>query len=225
MKKQSLIALSLLTSIAVLTGCSQSDMEKQIQPKKNNEETQTQQQQPIEMIGENEGGEVEKTTEQLIQEKFDEKEQEIEALTEEVQYYRTFVKDFTSTFSSDEMQKFVDKEWSYHLTINNINFPKSGVLELTSPSFDLVISEKRVPYSVIPDSMSEKGRIPNGLATIIQFSGDAKPETEEEIEDKASFITYSFKDVPSGTIIGMKIPAELQEELSLDSMDLEIHIQ
>jgi len=203
-------------------------MEKQIQPEVKNDGEQVQQQEQqtsVETPKTNENGEVEKTPEQLVQEKFDEQETKIEELTDEVQYYRTFVKDFTSTFSSEEMQEFVEKEWSYQMTINDINFPKNGVLELTSPTFDLVLSEKKVPYSVIPDEMSEEGRISNGLKGKVQISGEVNPETKEELGDTVSFITYSFKEVPSKTTLKLQIPEELQKELKMDTKNLEIHIQ
>lgn len=225
MKKQSLLAMSLLTSIAVLSGCNQNDMEKQIQPEKKTEDGQVQQGQPSEAVQTDENGKVQKTAEQLIQEKFDEKDAEIEELTEEVQYYRTFVKDFTSTFSSEEMQEFVDKEWTYQLTINDINFPKNGVLELTTPTFDLVLTEEKVPYSVIPDDMSEEGKVVEELNKTVEFSGEVKPEVKEDAEGKLSSVTYSFKDVPSKTVIEMTITKKMQEELKLDSPNLEIHIK
>lgn len=226
MKKQNLFALTLICSIAVLAGCNQNDMEKQIQPEvKDTTEQNQQQETPVETPLTNEKGEVEKTPEQLIQEKFDEQEEEIVELTEEVQYYRTFVKDFTATFSSDEMQEFIEKEWTYQMTINDINFPKDGILELATPTFDLVMLEKKVPYSVIPDEMSEKGRIPDGLKGKLQIPGEIAHETTEQAEDTHSFVTYSFKDVPSKTVIKIQIPEDLQKELNMDTKDLEVHIQ
>jgi type I restriction-modification system DNA methylase subunit len=225
MKKRAYVALSLLAPIAVLAGCGQSDLEKQVQPQQ--QEGQETQKEPKETAPQKEGkeGTPTKTQEDLIKEKIDEQNQAIDELTDEVEYYRTFIKDFTSAFSTEEMNEFIEKEWNYKLMISNINFPKNGVLELSDTSFDLVLTEDKVPYSVIPDEMSLKGKIQGELKGQISFAGEAKPETKDDVTEKNSVYTYSFKDVPSDSVIKFTISEALQKELGMDKKELEIRIQ
>lgn len=238
MNKHSYLALSLLVSVTVLTACNQSDIEKQVQPQKGKEPT-NQQEQPSsgqqtkqqdstkdktkQPTGED--GKPKKTKEQLIKEKLDFQEKQIRELTDEVEYYRTFIKDFTATFTTEKMNEFIQKEWSYKLLLNNINFPKNGVLELSDNTFDLVVTEDRVPYSVIPDEMSLQGRIEGGIQEKVSFASEIENQVKEDITEKNSVITYSFKDVPSGTTIKLSIPETLQKELNLDTTELEIRVQ
>lgn len=224
MKKNIWMSLSFVASISLLTACGQSDIEKQNQPQEQNQTGQNKEGEDTTKKPENEG-EVKKSQAELIQDKLNLQDQKIKELTNEVDYYRVFVKDFTSTFTTEQMDEFVEKEWNYKLEINNINFPKNGVLELSDTSFDLVVTEDKVPFSVIPDEMSLKGKLEGGINGKVSVLGDIKYETKEAIDTESSVITYSFKDIPMGTVLKMTISDSLKKELKMDSNELEIHIE
>lgn len=228
---------SVLVAGVILSGCGQNDLEKQIQPQQSTQQM-TQQVAPSSSSASNNTQKPSaktKTTEQLLKEKIkeekllkakiEEQAKQIQELTDEVEYYRTFVKEFTTTFTADKMQEFIDKEWTYQLSINNIHFPKNGVLELSEPSFDLVLKEDRVKYSVIPDEMSQKGRLTNGITGKLTIKTNIPYKTKEDLGDKHSVITYSFKDVPKNTVIKLTISDDLMKELKMETNELEIRIQ
>ncbi|PLS19556.1 hypothetical protein CVD28_03825 [Bacillus sp. M6-12] len=225
MKKQAIIALSLVAPIALLTGCGQSDVEKQIQPQGDTGEQQTTEQTAPTKTDKGSGEKTEKTQEELIMEKMDIQDETIKELKDEVEYYRTFVKNFTSTFSTEQMNEFIEKEWNYKLMISGINFPKGGILEMSTDSFDLVLTEDRVPYSVIPDEMSLQGKVDEDITGEISIDTELKYNEKEDIAEKNSTMTYSFKEVPAGTVIKLEVSEALQKELKLDTPDLEIHVQ
>lgn len=216
-KKQLMIFMSMLAPIAVLSACNQNDIEKQVQPQVKDETEQEQNQETVQ----SEGTATEKTPEELIKEKLDEQAKEIKDLTDEVVYYRDFVKELTATFTTEEMNLLIDNEWNYKLMINNINFPKNGVLELSDSTFDLVLEESRVPYSLISEEMSAKGKVQNNII----FEQSDQAEMKESTDKNITTFTYSFKDLPPKTTIKMEITDELMKELKLDTKLLQIIVQ
>lgn len=211
-----------ITTIALLTGCNSTDMDKQVQQANTNvPENQT----TAQATNQTNGNDM-RTKEDIMKETIDKQKKKIEDLTDEVEFYRTYVKNLTATFSSDEMAKFIDEEWSYTLSIGDVSFPKNGMLEISSHSFEVKLTEERVPYSVIPDEISKKGKIGESLTNQVSFENlEYQPTTKENVNDTNSEIIYSFKDVSSGTNINIKITEALQKELKLDTNELTIHVK
>lgn len=151
----------------------------------------------------------------------DSQKKQINELTEEVNYYKNYVKDITKTMSPEKMNELVNKEWIYSLSVNKIAFPTNGVLEISDTSFDLILSEQRVKYSVLPDAESLKGKIKSDVKSAIQVSSEPKVDTTGTL----TTATYSFKDLKSGDCIKMKIAGDLKTKLGFITDQLEIRIK
>ncbi|WCK57074.1 hypothetical protein PP175_28205 (plasmid) [Aneurinibacillus sp. Ricciae_BoGa-3] len=229
-KKKTFLAMGLLSGL-LLTGCAQNSVDQQAQPN-----VQAQQQVQKQQIQANTGKSTNNVQTPAIQltasqvatmkQTLDDQDKQIKALTDEVEYYRSYVKDFTATFSSDKMKTYIDKEWTYTLSVNNVDFPKNGILSLTDKSFTLQLNEQRVKYTILPDEMSKQGKIQTDLPSSLSFeSTDIKHDDNQNLGDINSTLTYSFKDIPSNTTIKFKISDDLKAKLKMDTNELQIQVQ
>lgn len=153
------------------------------------------------------------------------KDTEIKKLTEELNYYKSYVKEVTTTLVPEKMTELINKEWEYSLSINKINFPTNGILEVSDSTFNIVLSENRVKYSVLPDTESLKGKIQGELNSNMKFDTIVKIDTTQSIDKINSSITYSFKDVPKNTVIKLNLNELLVKKLGMEKSELEIRVK
>ncbi|MBP1308833.1 major membrane immunogen (membrane-anchored lipoprotein) [Paenibacillus sp. 1182] len=211
-------SFTLLAGVLFLTGCSPSDTEKQTQevaPPKQQEQSMQKdfEKQPAK-------GELKITDAQKVQAYVDEQNRKMEAMSQEVDYYKQYAKDMILILPSDKVQELINKEYHYAVTINNIQFPQSGILEIRETAFDIVFTEDRVKFSVLPESESVKGKIPTDLEDAVSTS--ASPQTKDE--DGKTILTYSYKDLKPGERISFKISDELKKKLSVNTNELVVKV-
>ncbi|MGW8417366.1 hypothetical protein ACWGKP_25520 [Brevibacillus sp. NPDC055896] len=150
----------------------------------------------------------------------DEQSKKIEEMHEEVDYYKQYVKDVTLLLPADKIQELVNKEYKYTVTINSVQFPQSGILEIREAAFDIVFTEERAKYSVLPETESVKGKLSSELSSSV--STTMSPQINEE--GAATIVTYSYKDVKPGDIITLTVNDDLKRKLSLGTNELSIKV-
>lgn len=152
------------------------------------------------------------------------KEEYLQSIEKELTYYKEYVKSISQTMSEENKMKLIEKEWSYSLTVNGVEFPKTGTLTLNQPTFDLVIKEERTPYSVLSEEDSMKGKITTDIKRAFQLTNEFVTNSEKT-DDLLQEMTYKATNVPIDTVITAQISEELQQKLQLDVNQLTIVIQ
>lgn len=227
-----------LVFLLLATGCTPSDAEKQAQKMEQQQTTEKNQtldqkqpplesKNPIESAtsqGSDQSSDTEQQnkTEQLIQmqNQLREKTKQLEEIQAELDYYKKYVKDVTLTLPPEKLQELVKKEWNYAVTINSIQFPTSGVLDIQEHVFKIVFTEERVKYSVLPDTESQKGKISGELAFAV--SSSAIPIVNKD--NNITSLTYEFKDLKAGDKISIHINDELKSKLNVATNDLVVTV-
>lgn len=218
-KRKTIVISSAIVLSLLLGGC----MSKQAptEPAKEEKPATEQQEGAVEEKTE----EVVKTDEQKLKEYLEEQELAKEELQTEVDYYKQYVKDITLTLSPDKLQSLIDKEWNYSMTVNGIQFPKNGIMEISLTDFELKAEETRVPYSVLPEEESIKGKMKNKLNSSMSVKAPDKTSSSKiEDAEKKQTLIYSFKDLKNEDVIKIKLSEELSTKLEMSTSELEIRV-
>lgn len=219
-KRKTIVISSAIVLSLLLGGC----MSKQAPTEPAKEEKPATEQQ--EGVGEEKTDKiVEKTDEEKLKEYLEEQELAKEELQTEVDYYKQYVKDITLTLSPDKLQSLIDKEWNYSMTVNGIQFPKNGIMEISLTDFELKAEETRVPYSVLPEEESIKGKMKNKLNSSMSVKAPDKTSSSKiEDAEKKQTLIYSFKDLKNEDVIKIKLSEELSTKLDMSTSELEIRV-
>lgn len=142
----------------------------------------------------------------------EEKTTEANNVKEELEYYKSYVKQTTSLLPAEQIQKLIEKEWSYTATINGVSLPANGKLEIKESYFNIVFSEERVKFSVLPEADSNKAKIGKSLDASISIA-DQKPTVSNE--DNVTSVKYAFQSLEAGKTITITIEKDLMEKLHL----------
>jgi hypothetical protein len=218
-KKKWMIATALIASSLTLGACSSKQPpsevpqnQQKVEKPQNTAQQQAQKPQP-------------KTDEQKLKEYIQEQDSKMKALTTEVDYYKQYVKDITLTLTPEKLQAIIDKEWYYSVTVNSIQFPKNGVLEISQSDFELTVSEERVPYSVLPEEQSLKGKIPTDIsqAFTLDIASD-KVSSKTDDKDGKKAIIYSFKGLTPDDVVKVILSDELTKKLGMSTKELQIRV-
>lgn len=222
---------SLLSATLVLTGCS-GDFGNMI-----DDEKEPEQEELVEKQKENESKNEEETTdfdEALSQEVIDEikedrsaLEEEVEELQDERDYYKKYVVQLYNQLSEKKQKILLNKEWNYNLEVNGVSFPPNGVMEVKGPRLEVVLSEERVPYSVLPKEESDQARLSTGIKSGFMFKNGEAFEAIEEIndDDTSHRIIYKTDGVQEDDEFEITITDSLRERLGLETGDLKIIIR
>lgn len=167
----------------------------------------------------------EKADVEKLKEHIQEQELRMEDLNKELDYYKKYIQDLTLTLSSEKLQELIDQEWNYSLTVNSIQFPKNGILEISQSDFELLIQEKHVPYSVLPEEESIKGKIPSELiqSLTIKAPSEKVSSKTDDINGNHTLI-YSFKSLAPDEVIKITLSEELAKKMEMSTVELEIRI-
>ena len=167
----------------------------------------------------------EKADVEKLKEHIQEQELRMEDLNKELDYYKKYIQDLTLTLSSEKLQELIDQEWNYSLTVNSIQFPKNGILEISQSDFELLIQEKHVPYSVLPEEESIKGKIPSELiqSLTIKAPSENVSSKTDDINGNHTLI-YSFKGLAPDEVIKITLSEELAKKMEMSTVELEIRI-
>ena len=160
-----------------------------------------------------------------LKEHLQEQEDTIGTLTAERDYYKQYVKDITLTLPPEKIQQLIDKERTYTLTVNRVQFPKDGIMEISQGDFELVLEEEKVPYSVLPEEESIKGKIPSDItqSLTVQAPADKSSSLTNEENGKQSII-YSFKGMVADDVVKITISEHLTKKLNMTTKELEIRV-
>lgn len=227
MKKKNIVLLStLIASSLALSACSDKQPPTEVPQKEDAKKEQVQKESvKKEQSTEENAKPTEKTDEEKLKEYIDEQEQKITSLTEEVDYYKEYVKDITLTLSPEKLQELINKEWNYSITINSVQFPKNGILEIGQGDFELIFEEERVPYSVLPEEESLKGKLPKTLSQSISvYAPEGKASSKNEEEEQKNIVVHSFKGLLPDEVVKVTVSEELMAKLNMSSKELEIRV-
>lgn len=236
-KRRKFAYFVLIVTALALTGCSASDIEKQSQapsvPMKGNnvdvEKFQAYYNEQQAKITELEGQvQTEKTTadqaknESLEAKKIaEEKISEADNMKEELEYYKTYVKETTSLLTTEQRQTLIDKEWSYTASINGIALPSNGVLDIRESNFSVNFTEERVKFSVLPEADSLKGKISTPLIGSISIAGHTPTEN---VDGTKTTLTFSFKELNVGDTVLLEIKDDLMKRLNLTTNKISVTV-
>lgn len=227
MKKKNIILLStLIASSLALSACSDKQPPTEVPQKEDAKQEQVQKENvKKEQPTEESAKPKEKTDEEKLKEYIEEQDEKITSLTEEVDFYKEYVKDITLTLSPEKMQDLINKEWNYSITINSVQFPKNGILEIGQGDFELIFEEERVPYSVLPEEESLKGKLPKTLPQSISVHApEGKASSKNEEEERKNIVVHSFKGLLPDEVVKVTVSEELMTKLNMSSKELEIRV-
>lgn len=221
-----------LTTALILVGCNAPKEPQQINHPNESPQTEEQTKQPAEQspeqtedINQEEDNPLAQfSSNEQLKEHLIQQEEKIESLEDELNYYKKYVQDIVVTFTPEKMESLIEKEWNYDISVNNIKFPNSGELEIADQNFTLTIKEERVPYSVLPEEESLKGKIKNSLKNSfsVKSEGIKIPNPTVKEEDYSTLIEYKFENVESNTVINVTLKEDLVEKLNLSNNNLTI---
>lgn len=218
MKKPTfIIAFALLSSTLLLSACNADEKQQPTQaPAKTAPKTE-------QVAKSNAPSKTVDKNEELIKEQ----KAEMETLTDELNYYKEYVQEMTLLLPSDKLQELINKEWKYSISINNVEFPKNGILEIGQSDFDLVFHEERAKYSTLPKEESDKGKLSAPLSSSVTTYSPTEqvlsPQTDAQ--DTFSSLTYSFKGLKSKDVIKIVLTEELSKKMGMSTQDLEIRVK
>lgn len=145
---------------------------------------------------------------------------------EEITFYKNYVKRVLKSFTPEQLQSVIDLEWEYSLSINNVDFPKNGILEIKENNFSLIINEKRVDHSVLSQADSDSGKYPGSLVGILSIPSTYKHESEaKDISEINSLVKYKFSDLNSDDIIEIRINPLFRDMMGYETDILKIIIK
>ena len=111
------------------------------------------------------------------------------------------------------------------MTVNGIQFPKNGIMEISLTDFELKAEETRVPYSVLPEEESIKGKMKNKLNSSMSVKAPDKTSSSKiEDAEKKQTLIYSFKDLKNEDVIKITLSEELSTKLGMSTRELEIRV-
>lgn len=150
------------------------------------------------------------------------KEEYISSMEKELKYYKEYAQSISNTMPDDKLQILIDKEWTYSLSINGVNFPTNGILDLASSDFELILKEEKAPYSVLSEEQQAAGRIKQNLSNSISTStGELKLQETDLVQE----VIVSYSKLEKGTIINIQVHEDLQKKLGLTTDKLVINIK
>jgi len=227
MKRKSMMFLStVMATTLLLTACGPQP-NKTPAPEEQNTKPPAEQttEAPANTGKENTDGNEQVMDEQTMKAHIAEQQKTIDALNEELDYYRRYVKDITLTLTPEKLQQLIDKEWKYTMTINNIQFPKNGILEISNTDFEIVIAEERAKYSVLTEEDSLKGRIKGKMTSLVNITNEnTRINPQENKGEILSTLTYSLKGLEPDSVIKIKLHDDMRAKLGMSTNELEIRV-
>lgn len=146
----------------------------------------------------------------------------INSLEKELKYYKEYVQSMTNTMTEDKLAVLIEKEWTYTLAVNGINFPSNGVLDMEATDFELILKEEKAPYSVLSEENQAKGQLKNDITKSISSSVGEMTLKEEDLKKE---VVISYTGLEKGTTINIAIEEELQKKMGLTTNQLVINLK
>jgi hypothetical protein len=128
----------------------------------------------------------------------------------------------------DKLISLAKEKWKYSLWANDAAFNDDHIY-LSTKSVTIVFTENQFKEDVLPKSIHYLGSLTNGDKAD-KFYDHLIIETQIPYERKmrsnanVSIVSYTFKDVPRGSIITLRLSEPLRERLKLEYSILEVII-
>ncbi|MPW25404.1 hypothetical protein GC105_06345 [Alkalibaculum sp. M08DMB] len=141
----------------------------------------------------------------------------------EKQFYLDFIISIIPYISDEDMIEIAQQQWTYSILVDDIPIPEDGIIEISSDSFKLSVSEEQSPYTTLPLDIHNKGKISGNLfSNHIQFL-DVKPSDISGSDGTiVSLTTYTFTRLDDNSIVNLELSTELQDRLGLNTNALTI---
>lgn len=162
-----------------------------------------------------------------IKQEKDAMEVELEETQDELNYYKKYVQQVYLQLPEKKQNALKEKEWEYRLLVNGVGFPKNGVIEVEAPRLEVVMSESRVPYSVIPQEDSDEAQLDSSIKSSFMMKTKEGFEVEEDIDEENGTyhtIKYLSDNVEEGEIYEIEITDALKDKLKLQTNQLTIKV-
>lgn len=130
----------------------------------------------------------------------------------------------------DKLTSIAKEKWKYSLYVNNMPL-KDNQVYVNSKNIAIILEEKLVGDRNLPSKIEEWGTLTGGdkcdkfydhLSIKTKFPYDRNIKVERD--GKSTTVYYTFKDIPRGTIITIKLSEVLRERLNIMNNTLEIII-
>jgi len=161
------------------------------------------------------------------QSEYERKAKELDLEMEEKmdQYY---YEKLTKLLSKDRLTAIAKEQWEYSLKVNNTSFQNDHIYS-SSDDVTIVLSEAQKSEKILPTEIHRWGSLTSG-DEMDRFYDHLMIESvvpwKMEIEEKEDItnVFYTFKDIPRGTIITLRLSEPLRERLNLDYSELEVFV-
>lgn len=146
-----------------------------------------------------------------------------DSLKTEMQFYKSFIEGMTSYLEEEEIIELAKSQWHYSIFVDEIPMALNGLIEISTDSFQLTVSEEQSSYSALPTKMQKKGKISGSIfSNHIKFLNTKPNETSGADGTIVSSTTYTFNNLSPDDTVDLEISAELQTRLSLETNILTI---
>lgn len=170
-----------------------------------------------------------------IQEDYNKKNIELDSRIKE---FETNLQELEDKYYEEKITGLLDKEqlvtlakeqWQYSLTVNDRNFTDYYIYP-TSKDVNIILSEIQPRKKILPLNVLKLGSVTGG-DEMDKFYDHMIIKTNLSYEkaikniENVTHICYSFKDIPSGTIISLQLSEVLREKLGLNDNLLEVIVK
>lgn len=129
------------------------------------------------------------------------------------------VETILSYLNEEELNALSESQWQYSLSVNEVEVPESGVLEIEDEEIEITLSQHHLEdMSLLPNEILEQGVISGEFyhEHILQVT----PEQDEETWRDGTMVTgfgLIFTDLTPGDEIELTITDELMHRLSFET--------
>lgn len=169
-----------------------------------------------------------------IEEAYDEKNKELDKKINSVD---NKILELNDKYYEEKLIKLLGKEkltaiakgnWKYYIYMNGIQL-KDDHIDISTNNITLTLSETQVGVNILPSNVQVWGSLTGGDKTdrfydhlLIKSSVPYEKSIKVSKDGLSTEANYTFKDVPRGTIITIKLSEGLRERLNIMYGTLEI---
>lgn len=173
-----------------------------------------------------------KSVEETYNEKYKELDKKLEMTDIELfqQQDKYYEEKLTKLLDKDKLISIAKENFKYSLYINSIPL-KDDQININSKDITLIFEEKQIGDKILPSKVLQWGTLTGGdmsdkfyehlsIKTNVPYEREIKLEEDE----KSTAVYYTFKNIPYGTIITIKLSEVLRERLNRANNIIEIMV-
>ncbi|WP_440896919.1 hypothetical protein ACS127_02610 [Amphibacillus sp. Q70] len=159
-------------------------------------------------------------TNQELEEKTVRQREELANRDAEILNYKETIGQLVSQLNDNQLMTIAEDHWQYQLTVNDINIPKDGIVEIDNHFVEFVLVEHQSENVFLPDELLAQGQISGEFLDehLFGISSGLDGEGWTEIGrgiDRDYF--FGMSGLESGAEVQLSITDELKERLALDT--------